>query len=596
MFRYTVKRFYRNKGILIITFLAMILCVNFGGIINGSSRLNDELDLGLTIRITMALYFMICAYEFFSQIQRSGMEEIVRIGGLKKEYWNSFLIFLLLDLFVSLTNVWAGFWGNKSFFNVFEPSYLSSILQICLVYFILPFLISIFMGIVFSKIQKRLYAYAAILCTYMLWQGMITAPLKYSYQTNPIMFRLIDIFSVFNRDFRGVIDVVYYISVDPVEYEKVLFWLFFSLTCLLLVYVGKRKLPFLGVCTFLCILCFGLYMQPSGEYYCDEVGIHDSWMDDQYYYMRKPTLLNLEKEGGFSIKRISGKLTFGRELSGDIKIDVDQENLEEYSFTLYHGYKVKKITDECGKELPFKQSIDALYIYPKESTKVFHIYYKGCSRVFYATYTAANLPGFFAYVPIAGVQSIYYNHDQFGRQYNLSGNGYDIDYDLTIGSPQKVYSNLKEVSDHHFVGKTDGVSLVSSAFLKVDQRDHCRIIYSYLDAFSEQSNHESRNRELSEKIKSFGITDPKFTVFDLGVNNASVPYINQDHIYDMEMAKGLYSIYQSTGVMPSDFGYSENGRLQQIGEKLTEETEEMEKEETEDVEVNAQKNTEEGDK
>ena len=238
MFRYTVKRFYRNKGILIITFLAMILCVNFGGIINGSSRLNDELDLGLTIRITMALYFMVCSYEFFSQIQRSGMEEIVRIGGLKKEYWNSFLIFLLLDLFVSLTNVWAGFWGNKSFFNVFEPSYLSSILQICLVYFILPFLISIFMGIVFSKIQKRLYAYAAILCTYMLWNGMITGPLKISYQSNLIIYRLIDIFSVFNRDFRGVIDVVYYISVDPVEYERVLFWLFFFLACLM-IYIQK---------------------------------------------------------------------------------------------------------------------------------------------------------------------------------------------------------------------------------------------------------------------------------------------------------------------------------------------------------------------
>ncbi len=594
MFRYTFKRFYRNKGILVITFLAIILCVNFGGIVSSTRDLNTELRVGLITRITMALYFMVCSYEFFSQIQRSGMEEIVRIGGLKKEYWNSFLIFLLLDVFVSLINVWVGFWENKSFFYVFEPLYLSFIIQICLVYYILPFLISILVGIVFSKITKRLYAYVAILCSYMLWNGMITAPLKYSYQSNLIIYRLIDIFSIFNRDFRGLLDALYYISVDPVEYEKVLFWLFFALTGLMLVFVGKRNLPLLGVCTFLCILCFGLFMQPSGEFYCDE-GVRNSWMDDQYYYMRKPSLLNLEKEGGFSIRKISGKLTFGRELSGDIKIEVDQDDLEEYSFTLYHGYKVKKITDERGKELPFKQSIDALYVYPKESTKVFHIYYKGCSRVFYATYTASNLPGFFAYVPIAGVRTIYYKDDRY-KQYNLSGNGYDIDYDLTIGSPQKVYSNLKEVSDHHFVGKTDGVSLVSSAFLKVDQRDHCRIIYSYLDAFSEQSNHESRNRELSEKIKSFGITDPKFTVFDLGVNNASVPYINQDHIYDMEMAKGLYSIYQSTGVMPSDFGYSENGRLQQIGEKLTEETEEMEKEETEDVEVNAQKNTEEGDK
>ena len=37
----------------------------------------------------------------------------------------------------------------------------------------------------------------------------------------------------------------------------------------------------------------------------------------------------------------------------DREVVPDVKNLEEYQFTMYHGYKIKRITNERGEELEY---------------------------------------------------------------------------------------------------------------------------------------------------------------------------------------------------------------------------------------------------
>ena len=76
--------------------------------------------------------------------------------------------------------------------------------------------------------------------------------------------------------------------------------------------------------------------------------------------------------------------------------------MDIYGFTLYHGYKVKEVKDESGRELKFKQTGDWIEVESAGETSSLTFSYDGYSNTYYSNGQGAALSGTFAYYPRAG--------------------------------------------------------------------------------------------------------------------------------------------------------------------------------------------------
>ena len=66
------------------------------------------------------------------------------------------------------------------------------------------------------------------------------------------------------------------------------------------------------------------------------------------------------------------ELKLSNVLHAEVKASVSPSNLDIYGFTLYHGYKVKEVKDESGRELKFKQTGDWIQVESAERLRRSH--------------------------------------------------------------------------------------------------------------------------------------------------------------------------------------------------------------------------------
>jgi hypothetical protein len=102
-------------------------------------------------------------------------------------------------------------------------------------------------------------------------------------------------------------------------------------------------------------------------------------------------------------------------LSGKVSMTLDEPFSDTPEFTLFRGYKVKKINNAEGKTLNFSQKGDHLTILTpgQEHTKKFVFEYAGSGWGNYANYQGIFLPGSFPWYPWPGRQTFYWQDDRF---------------------------------------------------------------------------------------------------------------------------------------------------------------------------------------
>lgn len=104
----------------------------------------------------------------------------------------------------------------------------------------------------------------------------------------------------------------------------------------------------------------------------------------------------------FKITSYDMELKLSNVLHAEVNVSVSPSNLDIYGFTLYHGYKVKEVKDESGRELKFKQTGDWIEVESAGETSSLTFSYDGYSNTHYSNGQGAALPGTFAYYPRAG--------------------------------------------------------------------------------------------------------------------------------------------------------------------------------------------------
>lgn len=188
--------------------------------------------------------------------------------------------------------------------------------------------------------------------------------------------------------------------------------------------------------------------------------------------------------------------SFNRQLKCKAIVYVDIKNLNEYKFTLYHNYKVSKVTNQNGNEMKFTQKNDYITVFNDAQTEYLCFEYSGGSPQYYSSYTGVLLPGNFAFYPVPGFSKTFHEDTSVGFL-NVSL-PYRTKFDVSVKALIKPYSNLNEVEENRFCGESNSLTLISG-FLKTAQIGETQVVYPYLNKMYAP---EKLERDLSDFVKA----------------------------------------------------------------------------------------------
>lgn len=436
--------------------------------------------------------YLILSYEFFSERYRTGLEEsarttamgfgskpvIAQAAVMVSVLLLNYLALTLFDLALTAASFQAS--GMKGWDQLAMAA-----CYVCECLFVNVFLIGligVLLGMVLSKIEKRAIGYAAIMAavlvtSYLLTEIATMVMALSDYSIN--LFSLLDVFNIMTPGLKFMPNSALGFPMMPYRVCLILFW---NLTLLLILMIRDSQKKLSGkslVCLVLCAAAFIGYVLPSSRV---DMGLSStgSAMADQHYYDIGNYRIG-EREGGFAVQKYTMDLDVHRTLKAKVKMDVS-ESLGEYRFTLSHSYDVKKVTDSQGNPMEFHRDEDALLIdNRKAKTKSVIVEYSGANEAYYANSQGMNLHGSFPYYPMAGYRQIT-EDGMFMNQLFLEK---DAEFDIKVSTEKTVYSNLEQDSRGHFVGKSNGATLVSGLYAKTE-RNGVEIVWPPLNGWGEE--------------------------------------------------------------------------------------------------------------
>lgn len=495
LYKQSVKLFWKRKILWI-----PLVAYNLWNMTRIYWYVREELDIELLSHTRdilllcpqILVLYLILSYEFFSERYRTGLEEstrttamgfgskpaIVQAAVMISVLLLNYLVLTVFDLALTAASFQAN--GMEG-----QEQLTMAARYICQCFFINVFLIGligVLLGMVLSKIEKRAMGYAAIMVTVLITSYLLTeiatmVMVLSDYAVN--LFNLLDMFNIMTPGLKFMPNSALGFPMMPYRVCLILFWNLALLLTLLLRDSQKKLSGKSLACLVLCALAFVGYVLPSSRV---DMGLSDtgSAMADQHYYGVGNYRIG-EQEGGFDVEKYVMELSVHRTLKAKVKMDVSKK-LEEYRFTLSHSYDVQKVTDGEGRPMEFCRDEDALLINNRKAkTKTMVLEYTGANEAYYANSQGMNLRGSFPYYPMAGYRQI----TDDGAIMNQLFLEKDAEFDIEVSTGKTVYSNLEQDSRGHFVGKSNGATLVSGLYAKTE-RNGVEIVWPPLSGWGEE--------------------------------------------------------------------------------------------------------------
>lgn len=467
-----VLLFFSIFGALIVQ---MISGNSVGGIVSA-------IGVPLNFSVFVFLVFAFVSFDISYKIRQYNLDESISImpSGKKKLYLSHGIIFLFLILLCFLfLNLWTILLYAK--YHVWDAAFsMQTFLNMILCYFLLP-CCAVTMGVVFSLLFKRLNACLALTLFVLLGSplsnGMASVILD---MTKVNIYPFIKLFDIFppSLDWNPV--YAYGQSILPHRWETVLFWLFLfcCIICWKIKKIRIRDYLISAVFLVLSVACVVPSLLPSSKLLVSSDDPNNSIMSDwQYYYVTHPKD-DIEEEKDFDITDYDLQITIKNKLYVTAALSVNQKNLDEYKFTLYHGFKISSVKNSKGQSLKFKQ-FDDYFVVDNNGTEndEFIITYSGYSGIYYSNQQGMFLPGYFPYYPQSGIRFVYDREFQGVNQLLLD---HPTPFHVKVKSSQPVFCNLEEVEQNTYKGVSNGLTLLSGMY-KCFSRDGVSILYPYLD-------------------------------------------------------------------------------------------------------------------
>ena len=234
----------------------------------------------------------------------------------------------------------------------------------------------------------------------------------------------------------------------------------------------KKQLLFAAVCLAagLCLLPF--VFRNNSDIIYDDMNSEGAGRETVYYERNNITPPDACPE--FKITSYDMELKLSNVLHADVKVSVSPSNLDIYGFTLYHGYKVKSVRDESGRDLKFRQNGDWIEVESAGETSSLTFTYSGYSNTHYSNGQGASLPGTFAYYPRAGYVVC---ADECGYAHLALDE--PTQFDVKIKNRKKFFTNLDRTGKNTFSGETTGLTVVGG-FYKEDKIGETNLVYTYI--------------------------------------------------------------------------------------------------------------------
>ncbi len=572
MFLLNIKRFIKSPVFLVASICYVVMLYTMVSI-QTPTAIEDVSNSALVTQTFSFLFFMILSYEFFYQTRLHKMNEIISVSKLGewKEKMYGLLLFALFDLVLCVIYFAISVWGFQCVIGEVNIDWNVMLLQVCFVNHFLLYLFAILVGMLASMIQSRLRGFTFLLGVFSVFSRVMLPIIMQFVNYSNRLTHIFDVLGIMNRSFGAFLDLFYNYSTEAVNVQRIMVWILMTILFLALS-MSRKKINVVTMGTLVAtIVMFILYIQPSGERYIS--GDWGVYMADQHYYSELFSGDEIEgyesagdyegigrkyKDPNFQVQSYSGKLSAKRLLKASIDVTIDENNLDEYSFTLYHGYEIKKITDQDGNSLPFEQDVDHVLVKNPSESKIekIHFEYVGYSRKYVATNQAIFLAGNFPYLPYPGWMEYKPEpvDDVFDTgSYNLRGLPYETEYDIFFDTEKEILSNLNEISPSRFVGKSQGATFVYSKFMREHKLKNGTLYYSMLDAQYYAQNKEQTFAEWERKLANAKISmwGEGLKIFDMACmgDGDLVWYVASDHTIDFEPELGEF--YLENGYTPN---------------------------------------------
>lgn len=475
-------------------FLFRLLKAFVGANLNDAQPIYFLLDLNY-LYVLGFLFFIFISYEFMRKSREANLVE-----SMGRRVWlvdaNQFLVLVTLVILyaaVFLAYAMAGY-------MILEMPLmcLMQMMKVLGVNIFLLSLASIGMGYLISKIPNRFVGYLIILLVLML---ILPMNAKYFWRMQWAqgisVYWLRDWIYLLPPDIATIGDSLYGVPVELYRIVTMLIWVIVGVWLLAMeiwqFQRGKKR-----VITVVFIACIAVCAVVAGHkgsvLIMNDHPESSSWKDQEYYQENdNAEEAEVAEDVRFEIKEYDMELTFGRELSAEVKTMIQSEIPQtKYSFTLYHGYRISCIENEEGQPMKYVQNGDQVVVDNPEKKPIYSLRfsYKGASPLFYANKNACFLPGFFAYYPKAGKKPVYQNgewvvNEETPAYYRIHTTGL------------AVTGNLKEEGDSH-AGRAAGVTLVGGN-CDVQEKAGTRQIVYPLDGNSVSAASQLTTKEFQEE-------------------------------------------------------------------------------------------------
>lgn len=480
MFLLNMQRFVKNK--LYILSMITYICVTLGYliiIVKQNILAGDDLFLYVfplwrtnMISIYSFAFFTFITFEFSVNLYNRNLNEVFLCTQKKLKsiclsnvsvltFWNA-LYSVLLIVYNCLAFL---------AFHSYDEKYLIHIIFNVVVNIFLTNILAIIFGQAVSFFRNRIISYLSIILFLVISSKIgesISAAVVLSTDNNINPYYIYNFFDIFPPNLKWTPTYAMGFSVLPYRIYLLLFWIFIMITIIIL-FLNRNKFSVKAVLSIVLVIVFGIsFISPSSKVVMNS-GPNNECMSDQYYYLSTSTENN---KADFCIEKYKMELKVDRKLTCKVTMYPDK-NLSEYTFTLYHGYKVKKVTDQNETSLEFVQNGDYISINCENQISSISILYSGSGKGFYSNYQGIYLAGDFAYYPVAGKQSV---HDEYYNSVIPENIPY---FYIDILTDLDVFSNLQSIGENCFSGYTQSPCLFAG-FLTSKEYNNVTIVYPYL--------------------------------------------------------------------------------------------------------------------
>ncbi len=444
------------------------------------------------------------SYEYIQGLRASNIEESIaglNFGKLKLYLYpilvlvlKSFFIFLVMLIFPLIVAVLGD-----------EP--LEMIFHIILTTSLNTFLTQIVASLIGALIAikfRRVISYILMTIISLVFFGAFTPfvfHLSYFYRIHiwgvyELITKLLPPSALYGYDYQ------YGADIELQQWNLAVFWILLILTLIFILLLNKKSRKNLIVISLSAAFCLSnlFYIGTSSHSLSlGEINLSNGAFWENFNYYENKDSKNSEAE--FHISSYDMQFNFDRVLHAKVVMDINStQNLGEYNFTLYHGYKISSLKDENGQDLEYIRDGDYFTVMAEKELEKIALSYSGFSHLHYSNEQAVSLPGCFPYYPWAGFYPIYSNG--FTAINDLPHS----DFTVKLSGNMRLFTNLSYENEIH-KGNTDALTIMGGFLEKAQFSKYDVIIQSYesFRAATQESFFEDLQAKITELETTYGL-------------------------------------------------------------------------------------------